>query len=39
MTARVKGSKVESIDCGLSDLGETLRKRRKMNGERRLLHF
>ena len=33
MTARVKGCKVESIDCGLSDLGETLRKRHEAHGK------
>lgn len=33
MTARLKGCKVESIDCGLSDLGEILRERHKTHGK------
>ena len=33
MTARLKGCKVESIDSGLSDFGETLRKRHKTHGK------
>ena len=33
MIARVKGCKVESVDCGLSDLGETLRKHDKTHGK------